>query len=88
MGKFESDKTYTPKGLGYTNKIGAARKLANKKYPGQPSMASDYTKQIMDDMSFKEIELELGVRMKAKGGAIRKFASGGAAKRGYGKVIK
>ena len=50
-------------------------------------MASDYAKQIFDSMSFKEIEMELGIK-KAEGGAIRKFASGGAAKRGYGKVIK
>ena len=87
MTKFDSDKTYVPKGFGYTNKIGAARKLAKKRFPGEPSMASDYAKQIFDSMSFKEIEMELGIK-KAEGGAIKKFASGGAAKRGYGKVIK
>jgi len=48
------------------------------------------------DMSFKSIdamfkELEGDVKLvksKAKGGSVKKFASGGAATKGFGKVIK
>ena len=95
MTDFKEDLTYEPKGFGYTNKIGAAQKLAKRRFPGEPSMASDYTKQIMKEMTFKEIEMELGIKMKKggivrkkRGGMIKKFSSGGAAKRGFGKVIK
>ena len=79
MAKFESDKTYVPKGVGYTNKIGAARKLAEKKFgKSEPSMVSDYATSIFESLSFKEIELEL--MGKKKGGSVKTYAKGGSVK--------
>ena len=93
MGFIDDDKVYQGQ---YSSKATAALALAQKKFPGEPSMVSDYYKQIMDDMTFREIELELGIKRKKKGGIVtkkrggmvKKFSSGGAATRGFGKVIK
>jgi len=80
MAEFESDKTYVPKGVGYTNKIGAATKLAERKFgKSEPSMVSDYATSIFESMSFKEIELEL--MGKKKGGSVKTYAKGGGVRK-------
>jgi|DEB0MinimDraft_6_1074348.scaffolds.fasta_scaffold444525_1 hypothetical protein len=48
----------------------------------------DMSKESIKYILAKEGGGKYKITEKAKGGAIKKFASGGAAKRGYGKVIK